>query len=137
MRSGGPLHASTLAQLWDATMQNRNLKNAYFFAVFREKPCGGIGKISCFRIEGEVLWILCDSWGTLRVSEELIVPMLMAACDPGAGTMSIRVLWEFGIIRTRPSSFRLRPGFLIYQNIPHKREHMVYMYIYIYVHVYM
>ena len=61
MRSGGPLHASTLAQLWDATMQNRNLKNAYFFAVFREKPSGGIGQNS---------WILCDFWGTLKVSEE-------------------------------------------------------------------
>ena len=45
MRSGGPLRASTLAQLWDATMQNRNLKNAYFFVVFREKPSGGIGQI--------------------------------------------------------------------------------------------
>ena len=70
MRSGGPLRASTLAQLWDATMQNRNLKNAYFFAVFREKPSGGIGQISCSKIQGEVLWILCDFWGTLRVSEE-------------------------------------------------------------------
>ena len=55
------LRASTLAQLWDATMQNRNLKNAYFFAVFREKPSGGIGQNS---------WILCDFWGTLKVSEE-------------------------------------------------------------------
>ena len=34
MRSGGPLHASTLAQLWDATMQNRNLKMHTFLLFF-------------------------------------------------------------------------------------------------------